>query len=290
MILSPDGHADRPVRVDRRGGDTVLVKRYVAGGAEAVHSAMCALWASPFGRSRRPPGLPRPRGVDPVRGEVEMQFLTGDLIGRRGDPGLSVGLTPDVGRLLLDLHRSGVRVDRRRDPAALVRSGRRKVDELTRAAGPRSAVPALARQVVEGLAAAIGPTGRLVVSHGDFSPRNVLLTASGLVLIDFDRLQMAEPARDISYWGAWHWVTGLSSGHLPTWQVGDDLAESYLRSSSGPRDDVSPSWTFYRVSALLRIVHGWSSLQSAPDLTTKVLREALRLLGTGPPAHSVPSN
>jgi len=42
--------------------------------------------------------------------------------------------------------------------------------------------------------------------------RNRMLDApNGLALIDFDRLQMAAPERDISYWGAWTWVTMLST-------------------------------------------------------------------------------
>ena len=108
------------------------MKRYVAGGADAVYWQMSALWSSPFGADRRPPGLPRPIAVHADREEVDMQFLPGDPIGSRGDLGLSVQLLPEVARLLADLHGSGVQVDRRRGPAALIRSSRRKADELGR--------------------------------------------------------------------------------------------------------------------------------------------------------------
>ncbi len=223
-------HADRPVHIETRGAERVVVKQYVAGGADTVYRQMSALWSSPFGADRRPPGMPRPIAVHADREEVDMQFLPGDPIGSRGDLGLSVQLLPEVARLLADLHGSGVQVDRRRNPAALLRSSRRKVDELGLTAGDvvRSPLVAgLARQVVDRLADAIPTSTELVISHGDFSPRNVLLTPDGLALIDFDRLQMAAPERDISYWGAWTWVTLLTTGAQPSWQVADDLALAY---------------------------------------------------------------
>jgi aminoglycoside phosphotransferase (APT) family kinase protein len=208
-----------------------------------------------------------------------MQFLPGDPIGSRGDLGLSVQQLPEVARLLADLHSSGVRVDRRRSPAALLRSSHRKVDELDRTGIERSGsaeVAQLARRVVERLAAGLPTPTELVLSHGDFSPRNVLLTPNGLALIDFDRLQMAAPERDISYWGAWTWVTMLTTGRQPSWRVGDDLALAYHRFRPAAPEP-APS-AFYRAVALLRIAHGWSALQAAPQTAALVLREALRLL------------
>ena len=278
MTVLADRHADRPVRLETRGADQVVVKRYLAGGAATVYADMGALWSSPFGESRRPPGMPRPIGLDVTRAEVEMAYLAGEPIGSRGQLGLSVQLLPEVGRLLADLHGSGVAVHRRRGPAALLRSARRKVEELGRTVGSnvdhRETV-GLARQVVKSLAAAVPATAELVVSHGDFSPRNVLLTPQGLALIDFDRLQMAAPERDISYWGAWTWVTMLTSGLQPSWQVADDLALAYSDVRPQPSTDRSTT-AFYRALALLRIAHGWSALQAAPTTSALVLREALR--------------
>lgn len=282
-MTAPAGvHADRPVRLVSRGGRTTVVKRYLAGGAQEIHGQMCELWASPFGHGRRPPGLPRPIGVDPVFEEVEMQFLVGEPIGSRGDLGRSVQLLPEVARLLADLHGSGVRVARRRDPAALVRSARRKVDELgLDRDDPGSAVHVLGRRVADRLVEAMPPAGELVVSHGDFSPRNVLSTPSGLALIDFDRLQMCEPQRDISYWGAWTWATMLIGGGRPGWQVADDLAAAYRLVRPTVADAGHASWAFYRAAGLLRIAHGWSALRSAPRITALVLGEAALLLDAG---------
>ncbi len=47
---------------------------------------------------------------------------------------------------------------------------------------------------------------RHVISHGNFSPRTVLTNHRGLVLLDFDHLQMAKPERDLARWAAWVWV------------------------------------------------------------------------------------
>ena len=280
MTVLADRHADRPVRLETRGAEKVVVKRYLAGGADTVHADMCALWSSSFGQNRKPPGMPRPIGLDAARAEVEMEYLTGEPIGSRGHLGMSVPLLPEVGRLLADLHGSGVEVTRHRGPAALLRSARRKVADLDRGTSDdpdhRTAVD-LAHQVVQVLSAVVPPTPELVVSHGDFSPRNVLLTPSGLALIDFDRLQMAAPERDISYWGAWTWVTQLTSGLQPSWQVADDLALAYT--AARPLSGITRTTTaFYRALALLRIAHGWSALQAAPQTSALVLREALQIL------------
>ncbi len=280
MTVLTDRHADRPVHLESRCGATVVVKRYLAGGAETVYDDMRALWSSSFGETRRPPAMPRPIGINAAQRELEMEYLAGEPIGSRGDLGRSGQLLPEVARLLADLHGSGVVVDRRRGPAALLRSAGRKVDDLERAVGddPRQRhLVDLARQVLGDLSAAIPPAPELVISHGDFSPRNVLLTPSGIALIDFDRLQMAAPERDISYWGAWTWVTMLTSGQQPSWAVADDLARAYGCVRPLP-DNGSGPWAFYRATALLRIAHGWSALQAAPQTSALVLREALRLL------------
>ena len=121
----------------------------------------------------------------------------------------------------------------------MLRSSRRKVDELAPAGGrdlgESGLVVELARRVLERLAATLPTSTELVLSHGDFSPRNVLLTPDGLALIDFDRLQLAAPERDISYWGAWTWVTMLTTGQQPRWRVGDELALAYNRFRPRPR-------------------------------------------------------
>jgi aminoglycoside phosphotransferase (APT) family kinase protein len=51
--------------------------------------------------------------------------------------------------------------------------------------------------------------GELVPCHGDFSPQNVLVGPGGFALIDWDKLQLADPARDIAYTRAWCWAEAI---------------------------------------------------------------------------------
>jgi aminoglycoside phosphotransferase (APT) family kinase protein len=276
-----NSHPDRLVRLADGPGGRQVVKRYLDGSGPSVYTAMLALWGSPFGAARHPPGLPRPLWLDRETGDLAMEFVAGEPIGARGDLGSSVERLPEVALLLADLHASGVNSGRRRDAAALLRSCRRKVADLQRDAPQgRSAtrLAALADRLMYRLEPAL--LGRrsvvLVPSHGDFSPRNVLASPAGLVLIDFDRLQNAEPARDIAYWGAWTWVTQLCTGTTPSWAVGDELAQLYV--DAGGRLVPGDGDPAYRAAALLRIAHGWSALARRPDLAAEVLAQAHRLL------------
>ena len=49
----------------------------------------------------------------------------------------------------------------------------------------------------------------LVCCHGDFSPRNVLQAPDRHALIDWDRLKLSDPARDVAHYGAWCWLRAL---------------------------------------------------------------------------------
>lgn len=81
MLLG--SHLDRLVRLEVRDGREVVVKTYRRGGSRQVHHDMPALWLSPFGCDRRPPGLPQPLSVDPVTDEVVMARVPGRPLGAR---------------------------------------------------------------------------------------------------------------------------------------------------------------------------------------------------------------
>ena len=75
-----------------------------------------------------------------------------------------------------------------------------------------------------------------MVSHGDFSPRNVLIGDGGLVLIDFDRLQMAGAGRDVQHLAAWAWVTEVTAGRVDPvagWALGDRFEIAYPAATPG---------------------------------------------------------
>jgi hypothetical protein len=71
----------------------------------------------------------------------------------------------------------------------------------------------------------------------------------------------------------------LTTGQEPSWRVADDLAVAYNGFRPAAAGTDASSSAFYRAVALLRIAHGWSALQAAPQTAALVLGEALRLLG-----------
>ena len=174
------GHANRPVIVDP---DTQTVtKQYTETDGSVIFQEMQALWSSPFGETHG--HMPRPLGFDPGSNTVTMSLVPGAAIGTRGDLGSTFQRLDHVVELITRLHESGVTVLRRRDAAHLVRSLGRKAATMSPDFG----------RVVELLASTTIDEPNLVVSHGDFSPRNLIDAPTGLVLIDFDRLQMSSPA------------------------------------------------------------------------------------------------
>lgn len=278
-------HQDRPVRLAVRDGREVVVKTYRRGGCRQVHDEMLALWRSPFGRERRPPGLPEPLDVNPATGEVVMARAPGRPLAARGDLGDSVLRLPEVAVLLADLHASGVTLTRVRSARRVLASSRRKATDLRagslgQAAGS-AGVAAAAASVVEQLDRCCPLQEALVPSHGDFSPRNVLGDVAGVVLIDLDRLQMADPAHDLAYWGAWGWATEAMNDLTPTWQILGDLVSQYTGYLGDRSPAVRETLAFHQGAALVRIVHGWSALADRPGVQLVLLAEAARLLDPG---------
>ena len=262
-VLNP-GHADRPVMQVEEGGRTLIRKRYRSlDDADRVFDAMSALWRSPFGAGRTPPGLPEPVAVDRAAAAIDTAFLVGDA-GHRGVPD---GATPrdvdGMAQLLADLHRSGVDVP-------LVRSARRVLASVRRTLGEHHPLVDLA-------AMRLPDREVLVPSHGDFTPRNVWCTADGPVLIDLDRVQSADPARDLGHFAAWCWTRRHLDGHADGWRSGDALEAAYLRHSEMSPDALACGRAFHRAAGLVRC---WSSVSKRhPEpIASALLIEAAQLL------------
>jgi aminoglycoside phosphotransferase len=199
-----------------------------------------------------------------------MEWLEGKPLARRGEPAPRNHIR-EAAFLLADLHSAGTRHRKTRDVEAILRSLERKCLDVG-----KSSIGDLARRVLDELALRLPEDHEFVPSHGDFSPRNLILTSAGLRLIDFDRIQLADPARDVAYYGAWSWVTGLLFDGRPDWSIGDEFTVEYL--ARRPDARLSPQLTFHKVAALVRIVHGWTVLRNDPDSAQPVLTEALRIL------------
>ncbi|MFM6849481.1 MAG: aminoglycoside phosphotransferase family protein, partial [Terrabacter sp.] len=274
-VLNPT-HPERTVARRHVDGRDVVVKRYARGGADEVRAAMEALWASPFGASRPSRAMPEPvaRPVAEVpRDEVWMSFVAGEQLATRTDVGDTLLRLADVACLLADLNGSGVVVPRRRTAAKLLVSLRRKRDAVSgRLADDVEAV-------VARLELSVPPDEPLVVNHGDFSPRNLIVHGTDLVLIDFDRLQMADPVHDVAYFGAWLWAVDRVLGHDGSWAPGDELARRHAAKLDDGRDDDErrQALSFHRAVALVRIATSWTSMRERPDVAGGVLHEALRV-------------
>ncbi len=271
-IFAPEilnrGHDDRLVHRVRVGDAEVVRKRYANGGADDVFTSMLHLWRSPFGAARVPPGLPEPLRLHDDGATMDMSVVDGPMLGARGDTGELPSMLDEVAGLLADLHDSGVVVPRRRTASRLVASLDRKF------AGDRHPVVDLLERCADSL------DEHLVVSHGDFSPRNVVVTAAGPALIDFDRLQMAGAGRDVQYMAAWAWVTDVTAGRCTVdsgWQVGARFEASYTERRPEAAAELDRSRAFHRASALVRIAMSWSSLRDDHEATRTVLDEAHRI-------------
>lgn len=285
-------HADRPVRIEHRGGRSVAVKRYMSGNGGEVFRDMSALWDSPFGRPGRMPYMPEPISFDWASGDLAMEKLDGPALGERGSYGNSLHRPREVAEMLAALHGSGAVVGRRRGDSQVARSVVRKTVELaalSRAVDERTAwrtvcdklclIGAILSQASqesepEQLA---GGSSDLVVSHGDFSPRNVIETANGLRLIDFDRMQCAHPARDVAYWCAWLWATQAQRHEGTSWTIAEPFVRAYETASSRTIVARASRFHFHLSAALVRIAHGWSVLRNDVALTGVIVDEALAL-------------
>lgn len=277
------GHADRSVRRTVRNGSPVLAKRYRdQAKAEAAAAWFAALWRSPFGAQRNPPGLAAPFGMQGAT--VYAAWLDGESLGTKDDLGTTSEHSGDAARLLADLH--GLRAQQlsvpsaasQRPPVRVVRSLARKTADLADRSVElgllaRGALAELTRKAPE---LADGP---LVPSHGDWCPGNVLVTTDGLRLVDLDRMQLAGCGRDIGHWGAWIWTAQLIADAQPSWTLADRFTAGYVAHRPEATATLRASEGFHRAAALIRIAHGWSTLYDRPDLTRRVLGEAARWAG-----------
>jgi aminoglycoside phosphotransferase (APT) family kinase protein len=256
----------------RRDGLHVVAKIYADGDGGEAYANMVAAWRSSFGERRRPPGLPEPLGYD-----VERRVLLMERI--EGHPWLELGpwdahLLDEAVRVLASLHDSDAAPARRRTSSRIVASVRRKA---TAAAALEPALVPQFHEAAEALAARSPPDGELVPSHGDFNPRNVLVGKDRTVLIDWDRFQLADPARDVASLGAWFWLACHRERTTPTWAPLERAATLYerLRPGAALRERLD----FHTSAALVRRAFSRVDLwRSEVRFVPALLSEAMRRL------------
>lgn len=104
----------------------------------------------------------------------------------------AVAVAPRAAEMLAELHRCAPPI------------GARQLDPLRQASATAGTITALVPHLsgeVTGLVEALSasrPTSELVMSHGDFHPKQLLDTADGLTLLDFDEMGMSSAANDMA--------------------------------------------------------------------------------------------
>jgi aminoglycoside phosphotransferase (APT) family kinase protein len=236
---------------------------------------MQELWRSSFGARRPSPGLPRPIEYLPDVGVLIMERLEGRPLAELGS--VDQETLNGAIRLLACLHDSDAQPDQQRDSQRILRSVRRKARQISELA-PESAVPIWS--VVRALEATWVEDRELVPCHGDFSPRNILVGPGRIALIDWDRFQRTDSARDVAYIGAWSWVAALRENRPPDWSALEHAVAEY--NSLRPQANVETRLGFYAAAGLVRIAHSLVKLwpQDAhlvPELAAEALRACSRV-------------
>jgi aminoglycoside phosphotransferase (APT) family kinase protein len=276
-------HADRPVLRGTVDGRAAVVKlHHSAATAAAGHHAAMAIWAA-TATGGEPGVVPEPMGWSPSAAAVIGEFVSGSALGARGSIGGAFERAHDVAQLLARLHAtSDTGHVARRDVRGIARSTRRKAAELPAPdQGPALAVAA----ALDAAGRADDADDRLVMTHGDFTPRNLLVEPSGrLRLIDLDRVRLAPAGRDIGYWRAWCWATQLLAGDTARWSHTDPFLAARPAHADGPRgaDTIATSLPRHTAAGLIRIAHGWSILATMPELRAAIVDEAAALTACTP--------
>ena len=269
----PTGRPDRSsLALVTPMGKPVVAKLYPLGGGEITYANMQELWRSSFGERRQPPGLPRPVDYLADIAALLMERVEGRPLMELGR--LDERTVDGAIRLVASLHESDAQPIKQRDSRRIVRSVMRKAKHIAEIA-PQFA--ACFQSVAEALEKAQAEEPELVPCHGDFSPRNVLVGPNRLVLIDWDRLQRADPARDVAYFGLWSWVSALRQRTTADWSLLDRVTAVY--NSLRPGAAIYARLHFHLAAGLMRVAHGLVELW--PDdayLVPQLAAEALRRL------------
>lgn len=228
-------------------GASAVAKWYPQGGSTQAFENAMAVWDSSFGRHRSRLVVPEPLAHHAEHGILVFARHPGVPLDSQPRPSGDRPALEQAIFLLAELHESDAQPLTRRSARGIIRSLERRADWMRDHAPEledrfHAVIALMERQRKKG--------GDLVPSHGDFSPRNLLVSETGLVVIDWDRFQWAEPARDVVYLGTSDWLDSLRRGRRPNRARLKRLVEAYESVRSGIT--LRPRVAFYVAAALLR--------------------------------------
>lgn len=135
------------------------------------------------------------------------------------------------------------------------------------------------RRATHRLLEEVGPAPDLVLSHGDFTPSQVLLNGDRTALVDLDTLCWADPARDLGRFLAQLDLLAVKHGGEGGLLLADELAGTFLggygeaTARTAAAVDARERIAFYRATTLAR-----SALRAGRQLKTYRLELAVSLL------------
>jgi aminoglycoside phosphotransferase (APT) family kinase protein len=105
----------------------------------------------------------------------------------------------------------------------------------------------------------------------------VVVASDRMALIDWDRFQRADPARDIAHFGSWYWVRATERGAPAHWSMLARAANVY--EAARPGAALAERLDFHVAAALMRLAHFLAAVRGRPDLVPRLAAEALRRAG-----------
>jgi Phosphotransferase enzyme family len=282
----PGGNGD-----GSEAGATYYGKVYGDGTGHTVHRFLKALsreQSNPLAQSAR---FPHPVVYSRACGLLVTEALPGEplvprllksaLIGRSGDAATryTAAMREAVqasGRALSALHGSDL-------ITAPVHSAAEELARLHREIEVVSQVwpdvAARVRRQVDVLAVAPLERSKVVLSHGDYTPSQVLPDHDGIAVVDLDTLCWAEPALDIGRFLAHLQLLVAKATGDPCAPLAVDLTEAFLR---GYREDgarAAADLDGHRISFYIGTTLARTSLHACRQLKDRRLEIAQHLLG-----------
>jgi aminoglycoside phosphotransferase len=219
--------------------------------------------------------VPRPIGYISELIMLIMEYVPSPALSRTlGMPRLADRLGA-AARALRKIQACPVRVNERHSAADEVRALRRWIAKST-CINPELA-PSL-EAVVRDLATSVGDVGcaETALTHGDFASSNVLIGDNEVVVIDFDSMRVADPARDVgSFLAHFHWKGRFD--HSWTEEQAATYGAAFIEAyHPGLPSALKPRINFYYRASLLRYACMVSLRPKLRPLTELLVAEAER--------------